>query len=76
MSDMVVRVDWDLWEKCTTSRECKTKYLAVSPVTDNFEDQDFEAVQESPHPNFLIKILRDNMGRGSSGKPRSCRVIY
>jgi hypothetical protein len=25
----------------------------VSPVTDNFERHDFEAVQESPHPNFL-----------------------
>jgi hypothetical protein len=31
----------------------KTKYLAVSPVTDNFERHDFEAVQGSPHPNFF-----------------------
>jgi hypothetical protein len=34
-------------------RGLKTKYLAVSPVTDNFERHDFEAVQGSPHANFL-----------------------
>jgi hypothetical protein len=31
----------------------RTKYLAVSPVTDNSERHDIEAVRESPHPNFL-----------------------
>jgi hypothetical protein len=25
----------------------------VSPVTDNFERHDFEAIQGSPRPNFL-----------------------
>jgi hypothetical protein len=34
-------------------RGLKTKYLAVAPVMDNFEQHDFEAVQGSPHPNFL-----------------------
>jgi hypothetical protein len=34
-------------------RGLKTKYLAVSPVIDNFERYDIEAVQGSPHPNFL-----------------------
>jgi hypothetical protein len=40
----------------------KTKYLAVSPVTDNSEHQDFETDRESPHPNFLIKIWWVNNG--------------
>jgi hypothetical protein len=44
-------------------RGLKTKYLAVSPVTDNFERHDFEAVQGSPHPNFfklkLEGLIRD-----------------
>jgi hypothetical protein len=31
----------------------RTKYLAVSPVTDNFERHDIEADRKSPHPNFL-----------------------
>jgi hypothetical protein len=31
----------------------RTKYLAVSPVTDISERPDFEVVQESSHPNFL-----------------------
>jgi hypothetical protein len=36
----------------------KTKYLAVSPVMDNFERHDFEAVQGSPHANFLkLKLV-------------------
>jgi hypothetical protein len=34
-------------------RVLKTKYLAVSLVTDNSEWDDVEAVQESPHPNFF-----------------------
>jgi hypothetical protein len=34
-------------------RVLKTKYLAVSLVTDNFERHDFETVQGSPHANFL-----------------------
>jgi hypothetical protein len=34
-------------------RVLKTKYLALSLVTDNFERYEFEAVQESPHPNFF-----------------------
>jgi hypothetical protein len=46
-----------LTESCGKSAQpvqsVKTKYLAVSPVTDNFERHDFEAVQGSPHPNFL-----------------------
>ena len=55
MSVMVERVDWVLWEKCTTSRECQTKYLAVSPVMDNYEQLDLKLFGRSPHPNFLIK---------------------
>jgi hypothetical protein len=36
----------------------KTKYLAVSSVMDNFERHDFEAVQGSPHANFLeLKLM-------------------
>jgi hypothetical protein len=31
----------------------KTKYLALSLVTDNSEQHDFEVVQGSPYPNFL-----------------------
>jgi hypothetical protein len=31
----------------------QTKYLAMSPVTDNSEWHDVEAVRESPHPNFF-----------------------
>jgi hypothetical protein len=35
----------------------------MSPVMDNFEGHDFEAVQWSPHPNFLkIKTWRVNKG--------------
>jgi hypothetical protein len=34
-------------------RVLKTTYLAMSPVTDNFERHEFEAVQGSPHPNFF-----------------------
>ena len=29
-------VEWVQWWTCTTSAECKTKYLAVSPETDNW----------------------------------------
>jgi hypothetical protein len=32
--------DWVIWEKCTTSRECQTKYLAMSPVMDSSERMD------------------------------------
>ena len=31
----------------------KTKYLAVSPVTDNFEQLDLELLEDLSHPNFL-----------------------
>ena len=44
---------WVLWEKCTNSREDQTKYLAVSPVMDNFEQLDLKQFEKSPHPNFL-----------------------
>jgi hypothetical protein len=37
----------------TKSYGIRTKYLAVSPVTDISERHDIEAVRESPHPNFL-----------------------
>jgi hypothetical protein len=59
MSIMAKQVDWVLWGKCTTSVEVKkTKYLAGSPVTDNFERHDFEAIQGSPHANFLkLKLV-------------------
>ena len=36
MCDIGRKVERDLWGNCTTSRECKTKYLAVSPVMDDF----------------------------------------
>jgi hypothetical protein len=40
----------------------KTKYLAVSPVTNNFERHDFEAIQGFPHPNFLKLKLVGELG--------------
>ena len=53
MSIVVNGVDQNLWGKCTTSRECQTKYLAVSPVMDNYEQLSLELFGRSPHPNFL-----------------------
>jgi hypothetical protein len=53
---------WASWEKGMTKscgksapslRSVRTKYLVVSPVTDNSERCDIEPVRESPHPNFL-----------------------
>jgi hypothetical protein len=51
-----------LIESCGKSapplQRVKTKYLAVFPVMDNFERYDFEAVQGSPHANFLkLKLV-------------------
>jgi hypothetical protein len=63
MSIMEKGVDWVLWESAPPLQSVKTKYLAVSPVTDNSERQDFEAIQEFPHPNFLkMKTWRVNKG--------------
>ena len=43
--------------KCTNlCRVLKTKYLAVSPVTDNFEQLDLELLEDLSHPNFIIKL--------------------
>jgi hypothetical protein len=68
LKDLVLVSTWPFdakrasWEKGMTKscgksapplQRVKTKYLAVSPVTDNFERHDFEAVQGSPHANFL-----------------------
>ena len=49
-------VDWVSWWKCTTSRECKTMIIAVSPVTDNSEQLDKDVDGKSPHSNFIIKF--------------------
>ena len=46
------RADQVMWVNCTTSAECKTKYLAVSPVTDNLSELSRAHMRRSPHPNF------------------------
>jgi hypothetical protein len=46
------QADWVMWVKYTTSRECQTKYLGMSPVMDNSERLYMEPGQGF-HSNFL-----------------------
>ena len=53
-------VDWVSWWKCTTSRECQTMIIAVSPVTDNSEQLDKEDNGRISSCQLLNKILLVN----------------
>jgi hypothetical protein len=91
---LAIWAKWASWQKGLTEscgksaqplQSVKTKYLAVSPVTNNFERHNFEAVQGSPHPNFLkIKTggWTRNMAIGASvyrlagPVPFLCACVY
>ena len=61
------RVVWVSWWKCTTSAECKTKYLAVSPVTDKFEQLIKDSTEAPNIPISKVKSWWANKGRWDYG---------
>jgi hypothetical protein len=75
---LAIWAKWASWQKRLTKscgksapplQRVKTKYLAVSPVMDNFEQHDFEDVQGSHLANFLkLKLVgwTRNMSIGAS----------
>jgi hypothetical protein len=85
---LAIWAKWASWQKRLTEscgksapplQSVKTKYLAVSPVTDNFERLDFEVVQGSPHANFLkLKFVgwTVNMAIGASVYRLAGRVPF
>ena len=55
--------DGVLWWTCTTSAECQSKYLDVSPVTDNSEQLNKDVNGGSHHSNFSkLKFCWVNQG--------------
>ena len=50
------RVDWVLWWTCTTSRECQSKYLAVSLVTDNLSSWSRKTTEAPNIPTSEVKL--------------------
>ena len=50
------RVDWVVWWKCTTSAECQSKYLAVSPVTNNLSIRSRKTTEAPNIPTSEVKL--------------------
>ena len=50
------RDDWVVWWTCTTSRECQSKYLAVSPVTDNLSSWSRKTTEDPNIPTSEVKF--------------------
>ena len=73
---VATRRDCVMWVKCTTSAEDQnSKYLAVSPVTDNIEQLRPEAVGRSRHSNFSIKFDGFNKGVEVLGVAKKFRKL-